>query len=40
LVQQDLNGDGYADFVLRLRRGRRTRRLIFSGADLSPLPGA
>src|SRR5262249_7598056 len=32
LLSQDLDGDGFADFVLLLRRGRRLRRLAFSGA--------
>jgi hypothetical protein len=38
VFQQDVNGDGVLDFVVLFRKGRRLRRLAFSGRDLSPLP--
>jgi hypothetical protein len=40
LDQRDVNGDGRIDFVIQFRRGRRLRRLAFSGLDLAPLPSA
>jgi hypothetical protein len=38
VFQQDVNGDGVLDIVVLFRKGRRLRRLAFSGRDLSPLP--
>jgi hypothetical protein len=38
VLRQDVNNDGLLDVVLLFHRGRRLRRLAFSGRDLSPLP--
>jgi hypothetical protein len=38
VLRQDVNGDGVFDIVVLFRRGRRLRRLAFSGRDLSTLP--
>jgi hypothetical protein len=36
LLEEDLDGDGVADFLLLFRRGKRLRRLGFSSIDGSP----
>jgi hypothetical protein len=37
---RDVNSDGVADLILSERRGKKTRKKVFSGTDLAPLPAS